>query len=278
MMFIILSLIVLVAAFNIISGLMMLVKDKGRDIGILRTMGATKGAIMRVFLITGATIGVVGTIAGLVLGIVFCWRIDEIRQFVPWLTSTQLLDPDVYYLTRLPADINVHDHRFHCPDGAGAVGAGDALSVMAGLAARSRRSASLRVRRPAGHIVRPCLLVLRLQTICSAHSTRLTATSRCSRVRLRRSIRARPWRWSVRREPASRRCCTSPDCWRRPTAATYHQRPGLRADRRSERTRVRRAEMGFVYQFHQLLPEFSALENVVIPQLIRGVAASVRRR
>ena len=69
MMFIILSVIVLVAAFNIISGLIMLVKDKGRDIGILRTMGASKGAIMRVFLITGASIGVVGTLAGCVLGI-----------------------------------------------------------------------------------------------------------------------------------------------------------------------------------------------------------------
>jgi lipoprotein-releasing system permease protein len=109
MMFIILSLIVLVAAFNIISGLMMLVKDKGRDIGILRTMGATKGAIMRVFLITGASIGVVGTIAGLVLGIVFCWKIDEIRQFVAWITNTNLFDPEIYYLTRLPAEINPHE-------------------------------------------------------------------------------------------------------------------------------------------------------------------------
>ena len=81
-MFIILSLIVLVAALNIISGLMMLVKDKGRDIAILRTMGATRGAMMRVFLITGASIGVVGTIAGLILGIVFCWHIESIRQFV----------------------------------------------------------------------------------------------------------------------------------------------------------------------------------------------------
>ncbi|MET0567458.1 MAG: lipoprotein-releasing ABC transporter permease subunit [Hyphomicrobiaceae bacterium] len=108
-MFIILSLIVLVAALNIISGLMMLVKDKGRDIAILRTMGATKGAIMRVFLITGASIGVVGTIAGLVLGIVFCWRIDEIRQLVQRLTGTTLMDPTVYYLTRLPADIDVHE-------------------------------------------------------------------------------------------------------------------------------------------------------------------------
>src|SRR5690606_17755991 len=80
-MFIILSLIVLVAALNIISGLMMLVKDKGRDIAILRTMGATKGAMMRVFLITGASIGVVGTFAGLILGIIFCWNIESIRQF-----------------------------------------------------------------------------------------------------------------------------------------------------------------------------------------------------
>ena len=87
---------------------MMLVKDKGRDIGILRTMGASQGAIMRVFLITGASIGVVGTIAGAVLGILFCWRIDEIRQFVAWLTNTQLFNPEIYYLTRLPAAINVH--------------------------------------------------------------------------------------------------------------------------------------------------------------------------
>lgn len=105
-MFIILSLIVLVAALNIISGLMMLVKDKGRDIAILRTMGATKGAIMRVFLITGASIGVVGTLAGFVLGVVFCWNIEKIREFVAWLTSTQIFDPTVYYLNKLPADID----------------------------------------------------------------------------------------------------------------------------------------------------------------------------
>ena len=105
-MFIILSLIILVAALNIISGIMMLVKDKGRDIAILRTMGATKGAITRVFLITGASIGVVGTFAGLILGIVFCWHIEEIRQFVQWMTGTTLMDPKVYYLSKLPADID----------------------------------------------------------------------------------------------------------------------------------------------------------------------------
>jgi lipoprotein-releasing system permease protein len=106
MMFIILSIIIVVAAFNIISGLIMLVKDKGREIGILRTMGATQGAILRVFLITGAAIGVVGTLAGCLLAILFCWRIDNIRQFVAWLTDTNLFDPSVYYLTKLPADLS----------------------------------------------------------------------------------------------------------------------------------------------------------------------------
>jgi lipoprotein-releasing system permease protein len=105
-MFIILSLIILVAALNIISSLIMLVKDKSRDIAILRTMGATRGAMMRVFVMTGSMIGVVGTIAGLILGIVFCWNIESIRQFVQWISGTTLMDPSVYYLTRLPADIN----------------------------------------------------------------------------------------------------------------------------------------------------------------------------
>ena len=106
LMFIIVSLIILVAAFNIISGMMMLVKDKSRDIAIMRTMGATKGAMMRVFLITGASIGVVGTIAGLLLGLVFCRNIESIRQVVQSLTGTTLMDPKVYYLTKLPADVD----------------------------------------------------------------------------------------------------------------------------------------------------------------------------
>jgi lipoprotein-releasing system permease protein len=108
-MFIILSLIVLVAALNIISGLMMLVKDKGRDIAILRTMGATKGAVMRIFLITGASIGVIGTLAGLVLGVVFCWNIEGIKNFVSRISGTTVFDPSIYYLTKLPAEIDVHE-------------------------------------------------------------------------------------------------------------------------------------------------------------------------
>ncbi len=108
-MFIILSLIILVAAMNIISGMMMLVKDKGRDIAVLRTMGATKGAVMRVFLITGASIGIVGTIAGLILGVVFCWNIDQIKNFVSWVTGATVFDPNIYYLTKLPAEIDVNE-------------------------------------------------------------------------------------------------------------------------------------------------------------------------
>jgi lipoprotein-releasing system permease protein len=125
-MFIILSLIVLVAALNIISGLMMLVKDKGRDIAILRTMGATKGAVMRVFLITGASIGVVGTLAGLALGVVFCWNIEAIRGFVSWITGATVFDPNIYYLTRLPAEIDVRETS-------GIVGMALVLSVLATL-------------------------------------------------------------------------------------------------------------------------------------------------
>lgn len=106
-MFIILSLIVLVATLNIVSGLMMLVKDKSRDIAIMRTMGASKGAVMRVFLITGASIGIVGTIAGLILGVLFCWNVDAIYAFVSWALGREPFDPDVYFLARLPAKMDL---------------------------------------------------------------------------------------------------------------------------------------------------------------------------
>ena len=105
-MFIILSLIIVVAALNIISGIMMLVKDKGRDIAVLRTMGATSGSMMRVFLITGASIGVAGTLAGLVLGLFFCANLEEIRLFVQWLSGQAVFDPNVYFLSHLPVQVD----------------------------------------------------------------------------------------------------------------------------------------------------------------------------
>src|SRR3954447_346303 len=105
-MTLILALIVLVAALNIISGLIMLVKDKAGDIAILRTMGAGRGAVMRIFFIAGASIGVIGTLLGLVIGVVFCTYIEEIRQFLSSLTGTTLFDPTIYFLSRIPAEMD----------------------------------------------------------------------------------------------------------------------------------------------------------------------------
>jgi lipoprotein-releasing system permease protein len=105
-MFLILTLIVLVAALNIISGLIMLVKDKGRDIAILRTMGTTRGAVMRIFFITGAAIGIVGTLAGFALGVLVCLNIEHLREFIGWLTDTDLFPAELYYLSQLPAEMD----------------------------------------------------------------------------------------------------------------------------------------------------------------------------
>ena len=108
-MFLILTLIILVAAFNIISSLIMLVKDKGRDIAILRTMGATRGMIMRIFFLDGAAVGIVGTGAGLILGLCFARNIESIRQFLQGLTGTQLFSPEIYFLSQLPARVESGD-------------------------------------------------------------------------------------------------------------------------------------------------------------------------
>jgi len=105
-MFLILTLIVLVAALNIIAGLIMLVKDKGGDIAILRTMGATRGAVMRIFFITGTSIGVTGTLAGFALGVLVCAHIDRLRGIIGWITSTELFAPELYYLSQLPAEMD----------------------------------------------------------------------------------------------------------------------------------------------------------------------------
>jgi lipoprotein-releasing system permease protein len=107
-LFMVLTMIILVAALNIISGLIMLVKDKGHDIAILRTMGATSGAIQRIFFITGAAIGVVGTIAGVLLGILIASNAERLRQGVQWLSGVDPFNPELYYLSKLPTEIDVY--------------------------------------------------------------------------------------------------------------------------------------------------------------------------
>jgi lipoprotein-releasing system permease protein len=111
-MALILALIVLVAALNIISGLIMLVKDKAGDIAILRTMGARRGAVMRIFFIAGASIGATGTLLGFICGVVFCAYIEEIRQFLSALTGTTLFDPTIYFLSRIPAEMDPREVAF----------------------------------------------------------------------------------------------------------------------------------------------------------------------
>ena len=108
-MFLILTLIIVVAAFNIVSSLIMLVKDKGRDIAILRTMGATRGMIMRIFFLDGATIGIVGTLGGVAAGLAFAANIDSIFNFVQAITGVKLFAPEVYFLSTLPAKIETSD-------------------------------------------------------------------------------------------------------------------------------------------------------------------------
>ena len=105
-LFMVVTMVVLVAALNIISGLIMLVKDKSRDIAILRTMGATAGSMQRVFFITGAAIGVAGTIAGLLLGLLICVNAENIRKLVQWISGVDPFNQELYYLTQLPAKVD----------------------------------------------------------------------------------------------------------------------------------------------------------------------------
>ncbi len=108
-MFLILLLIILVAAFNIITGLIMLVKDKSRDVAVLRTMGATKGMIMRIFFMDGAFIGVLGTSVGVAIGLLFCHNIENIRQFLQRISGRDLFSSEIYFLSQLPAKVDEYE-------------------------------------------------------------------------------------------------------------------------------------------------------------------------
>ena len=108
-MFLILTLIILVAAFNVVSSMIMMVKDKTRDIAVLRTIGAGSGAVLRIFLMVGASVGVAGTGVGALLGIVFCRNIETLRHWLESLTGTNLFNPEVYFLSQLPAVLDWHE-------------------------------------------------------------------------------------------------------------------------------------------------------------------------
>jgi lipoprotein-releasing system permease protein len=105
-MFLILTLIILVAAFNVISSLIMLVKDKGRGIAILRTMGASKAMVTRIFFLVGASVGLIGTFIGSLLGLLFADNIETIRRFLETISGTELFAAEIYFLSRLPAEID----------------------------------------------------------------------------------------------------------------------------------------------------------------------------
>lgn len=105
-MFVILSMIIVVAAFNIISSLVMLVKDKGADIAVLRTMGATRGSIMRIFSMTGTAIGVMGTVIGVALGLVIAINAETLRAFISEALGVTIFPPEVFFLSSLPSKID----------------------------------------------------------------------------------------------------------------------------------------------------------------------------
>ena len=275
-MFMILTLIVLVAALNIISGLIMLVKDKGSDIAILRTMGATSGSIMRIFFMTGAAIGIVGTFAGVLLGVVVCLNVESIRQFFSWISGTTLFDPELYFLSQLPAEMNLERDDLGRRHGAQPVLPRHDLSGMARLAPRSGPGPAIRIDEDHRHdeCARGIAAFRRRAPLRPGRH----ACCRSSRVRTSRCRAARSSRSWRRPAPASRRFCISRACWSGRMAARSWSTadPAALLDD-EQRTAIRRNEIGFVYQFHHLLPEFTALENIMMPQLIAGLGKAEAR-
>jgi lipoprotein-releasing system permease protein len=125
-MFIVLGMIILVAAFNVVSSLIMLVKDKRRDIAVLRTLGASSGSMLRIFVMCGAFVGVAGTVLGTILGVAVCWNLVEIQHLIENLTGGQVFDSSVFMLTALP-------NQVHWPSVAQVVALALVLSLLATL-------------------------------------------------------------------------------------------------------------------------------------------------
>ena len=283
-MFLILTLIVLVAALNIVSGLIMLVKDKGSDIAILRTMGATQGAIMRIFLITGASIGVVGTVVGFLLGTLICLNIE----FDPALSVVA----DQYGTVLAGALFPVETARRHerqgnhrrRRDGARAVALGDALSVVAGGAARSGRSAALRVIDQAAMDDTTTISEAATSTagkeeypLVFLHGISRQFHQGDATLDILKSAELAVWAGQSVALVAPSGAGKSTllhiaGLLEHPDAGeVYIDGAPTTSLSDIQRTRIRRNDIGFVYQFHHLLPEFSAIENVMLPQMVRGL-------
>ena len=215
-MFAILTLIVLVAALNIVSGLIMLVQDKARAIAVLRTMGATRGAIMRIFLITGAAIGVVGTACGLALGLVVAHNVEPIRKaLLSWLIGVNLFPAEFYFLSQIALARRAARRR------RGGRRWRWCFRWRRRSTRRGARRGSIRSRRCAmSDAAAPRALAGR--GIERRYGARRDADRGAERRRAERCGRASRWRWSRPRAPASRRCCISPACWRQPDAGEVY--------------------------------------------------------
>ena len=219
---------VLIAALNIISGLVMLVKNKGRDIGILRTMGLTQGSIMRMFFLCGALIGVVGTLLGVILGCLFAYFIDDIQAVVEWVAGGSVWNPEIRFLTEIPARLRLGDVAAVAGDGAG-------LSFLITLPRRATPRGSIRSRRCAmSEVARPRGASRKAYNPGTPAAVRVLDGASLTLgagevVGAGRRPRAR----------ASRRCCTSRACSTRPTRGH-----GAAARRRGAAARRRGAAPG----------------------------------
>ena len=252
-MFIILTLIILVAAFNIITGLIMLVKDKGRDVAVLRTMGATKGMIMRIFFMDGAFIGVVGTALGLILGLLFCHNIEAIRQGLQTLMGRDLFSAEIYFLSKLPAKVDNLEVLT-------VVVISLLLSFLATLypayrAAKMDPVEALHRSFKQGGQVLEVLRGINLE-IGQGEVVALIGPSGAGKSTLLQiaGLLEQPTKGEIFLD--GQKCSKLGDAMR---------------------TSLRRDYLGFVYQYHNLLPEFDAVENVMMPLLIAGIKPELAR-
>jgi len=284
-MFLILTLIVLVAAFNIVSGMIMLVKDKGSDIAILRTMGASQSSILRIFLITGASIGVVGTVVGLLLGTLVCLNVESIRQF-PVLAHQHRVVPAGALFPVAPAGRHGRqgDHGGG-GDGARAVAVGDTVPVLArGRLIRSRRFAMNEAITPPAATAGTRVAATRddddspllyLQGI-DRHYSQARRGSKSSKVPSSPLWPGQSIALVAPPAPASRPCCMSPGSLSSRMAARLPRQGrdlaplGRRADPLAPHRN----------RFRLPVPPSAArilgVENVVLPQMIRGPGVARR--